>query len=373
LKHFRTIALLSVSALLGGCKTVVLDPAGDVAVQEKNLLILSTALMLLVLVPVIGLIVAFAWRYRASNDSARYEPDWDHSTELELAIWGGPLLIVIWLGALTWMGTHLLDPYRPIDRIADGQAVSPTVKPLEIDVVALDWKWLFIYPDEGIATVNEIAAPVDRPINFRITASSVMNSFYIPALAGQVYAMPGMETKLHAVVNKTGIFKGFSANYSGSGFSGMHFPFQALTEADFEKWVAGVKADKLILDKKLYLQLQLPSENEPAHTYGTVDPDLYRAILNRCAEPGKMCLNEMSAIDAKGGLGLAGINNVFSPESTKSYVARLCAPASAGTAQAAWPLTPADLSPIHGEGLSPPTPESSLIDLSADSSHQGKS
>ncbi|HBY27699.1 MAG TPA: ubiquinol oxidase subunit II, partial [Bradyrhizobium sp.] len=183
--------------------------------------------------------------------------------------------------------------------------------PLNVEVVALDWKWLFIYPDYGVAAVNELAAPVDRPIRFRITASSVMNSFYIPALAGQIYAMPGMETKLHAVANKEGSFRGFSANYSGAGFSGMHFEFKSLSAGGFDKWVANAKASTNMLGRSDYLQLERPSQDDPVRLYGTVDRDLYKAILNMCVEPGKMCMSEMMAIDAKGGLGREGLNNTL--------------------------------------------------------------
>ena len=212
---------LGALVLLGGCSMQVLDPAGDVARQQADLLIISTILMLLIIVPVMALTIIFAWRYRASSPTAEHRPDWDHSTALELVIWSAPLLIIIALGAITWISTHTLDPYRRLGRIAPGRAIAAGAKPLEIDVVALDWKWLFIYPEQGIATVNQLALPVDREVRFRLTASSVMNSFYVPMLAGQVYAMPGMETKLHAVLNRPGRFEGFSANYSGAGFSGI--------------------------------------------------------------------------------------------------------------------------------------------------------
>jgi len=188
--RLKILALLPLAVALSGCNYVVLAPAGDIAAQQRDLVIISTVLMLLIVVPVMALTVLFAWRYRQSNTAARYEPEWDHSTKLELVIWSAPLLIIICLGALTWMGTHLLDPYRTLGRIKAEQAVDQSKAPLEVDVVALDWKWLFIYPDYGIATVNDLAAPVDRPINFRITASSVMNSFYIPALAGQMTIKP---------------------------------------------------------------------------------------------------------------------------------------------------------------------------------------
>jgi cytochrome o ubiquinol oxidase subunit 2 len=170
-----------------------------------------------------------------------------------------------------------------------------------VNVVALDWKWLFIYPDYGVATVNELAAPVDTTIDMNITSSSVMNSLYIPALAGQVYAMPAMQTQLHAVMNRTGEYQGFSANYSGAGFSGMHFQFHSLTQGDFQKWIAEVKAGGDTLGRRDYLELERPSENVPAHRYATVDPGLYYAIVNMCVEAGKMCMSDMMAYDAHGG------------------------------------------------------------------------
>ncbi|MBP2227841.1 cytochrome o ubiquinol oxidase subunit 2 [Azospirillum agricola] len=304
----RLLALLPLTAALSGCDLVVLNPSGDVASQQGQLVVVSTLLMLLIIVPVMALTVLFAWRYRQSNTKARYEPEWDHSTQLELVIWAAPLLIIIVLGALTWMTTHLLDPYRPIERIAANRPVPAEAKTLEIDVVALDWKWLFLYPEYGIAAVNEVAAPVDRPIRFNITSSSVMNSFYIPALAGQIYAMPGMQTQLHAVINQPGAYKGFSANYSGAGFSGMRFTFHGMVDGGFERWVSEVKAGGGALDRNGYLQLERPSENEPVRRYGTVEAGLFKAILNMCVEPGKMCMNDMAAIDARGGLGMAGIH-----------------------------------------------------------------
>jgi cytochrome o ubiquinol oxidase subunit II len=384
LKRIRSLALLPLFALLGGCNLVVLDPSGAVAARQSALLIESTGLMLLIIVPVIALTLFFAWRYRESNTAATYEPDWDHSTQLELVIWGAPLLIIICLGAMTWMGTHLLDPFRPIGNTAAQQtniepnAHAAVAQPeahahLEVDVVALDWKWLFIYPQYGIATVNQLAAPVDRTIDFHITSSSVMNSFSIPALAGQIYAMPGMETALYAVMNKTGTYDGFSANYSGAGFSGMHFPFVSLASDDFDKWVANAKANGGSLNRSDYLKLEQPSENEPARSYASVESDLFNAIVNECVEPGKMCLSQMAAIDDKGGLGLAGIRNVFPLEYDKEarrgafgpqagYVADLCDtqhPMGVSTSAAAPPATSspanaANSAPLHGAGLPRP-------------------
>src|SRR5476649_1436580 len=235
--------------LLAGCNTVVMNPSGDIAAQQAHLVTVSTLLMLLIIVPVIVLIVLFAWRYRKSNAEAKYEPDWDHSTQLELVIWGAPLLIIIALGLITWISTHLLDPYRPLARLDANHPISANTKPLVVEVVALDWKWLFIYPEQGIATVNELVTPVDVPVRFKITASTVMNSFYIPALAGQIYAMPGMETTLNAVINKAGDYEGFSANYSGAGFSDMRFKYRGTTQAGFDQWVASTKAGGALLDR----------------------------------------------------------------------------------------------------------------------------
>jgi cytochrome o ubiquinol oxidase subunit 2 len=375
MKRFGALLLFPLAGLLSGCDLVVLAPAGDVAAQQRDLLVVSTVLMLIIIVPVMALTVFFAWRYRQSNASATYSPDWDHSTKLELVIWAAPLLIIICLGALTWLGTHLLDPYRRIDRIEPGQPVTALHKPLRVEVVALDWKWLFIYPDYGIASVNELAAPVNQPIDFRITSSAVMNSFYIPALAGQIYAMPAMETKLHAVINRPGTYVGFSANYSGAGFSGMRFAFHGLSEQAFDQWVAQTRTASAALDRDSYLELEKPSENEPVRHYASVDPDLYGAILNLCVERGKMCMNEMMSIDAKGGLGLAGIRNTLPLQYDKlarrgavfgndpSYVASICtAEEAAAAARAASDATPTDwparnLSPLRGAGLLRPGTE----------------
>jgi cytochrome o ubiquinol oxidase subunit II len=305
---------LLLTGLLAGCNTVLLNPSGDIAAQQGKLIIVSTWLMLLIIVPVIALTVTFAWRYRASNRAARYEPDWDHSTQLELVIWAAPLLIIIALGAITWISTHTLDPYRPLSRIDEKRPVTADVKPLVVEVVALDWKWLFIYPEQGIAVVNELAAPVDRPIQFKITASSVMNAFYIPELAGMIYAMPGMQTQLHAVINKPGDYEGFSANYSGAGFSHMRFRFHGVDNAGFDKWVQAARADAKELTRADYLQLEKPSEREPVRRYASFAPGLYDAILNRCVDTSKMCMSEMMAIDAGGGLGRQGIDGVKEKE-----------------------------------------------------------
>jgi cytochrome o ubiquinol oxidase subunit 2 len=365
----RVIAALPLVALLSGCNAVVLSPAGDIAAQQRDLLLISTGLMLLIIIPVLALTVLFAWRYRAANTEARYEPDWDHSTQLELVIWAAPLLIIICLGAITWTGTHLLDPYRSLERLSSGTPVKPGTEPLQVQVVALDWKWVFIYPQLGIATVNELAAPVNRPINFQITSGTVMNSFYVPALAGQIYAMPAMQTKLHAVINTPGDYDGFSANYSGAGFSGMKFRFYGQSVEDFDKWVAKVKSDGKPLDRAGYLKLEEPSENEPPRYFSSVPADLYHAALNMCVQAGKMCQDEMMRIDAKGGGGMASINNTLplakdkyarrdAPlATTPSFVYSLCTveqPMGATHAEAAPLMFPRDPAGMVGVGLPKP-------------------
>jgi cytochrome o ubiquinol oxidase subunit 2 len=274
---------------------LLLDPSGDVAAQQGHLIVVSTVLMLLIIVPVIVLTLLFAWRYRQSNKRATYTPDWDHSTQLELLIWSAPLFIIIALGALVWINTHTLDPYRSLRRLDATHSVPAGTTPLTVEVVALDWKWLFIYPDQGIATVNELAAPVNVPIDFKITASSVMNSFFIPALAGQVYAMPGMETQLHAVLNRPGEFIGFSANYSGAGFSDMRFKFHGMSAEEFGRWVQSVKAGGRELSHDDYLQLEKPSEREPVRYYATVAAGLYGSIVNGCVNGDNMCMMQTMA------------------------------------------------------------------------------
>ncbi|KQT87142.1 ubiquinol oxidase subunit II [Aurantimonas sp. Leaf443] len=301
-KLLSVLATLTPLATLSGCNLVVMNPSGDVAAQQSDLIVVSTLLMLVIIVPVIATTLFFAWRYRASNAKAKYDPTWHHSTGLEVLIWTAPLMIIIALGALTWISTHLLDPYRPLDRIGAGRPVTAEMRPLTVEVVALDWKWMFFYPEYGIATVNELAAPVDRPIAFKLTSAAQMTAFYVPALAGMIYTMPGMETKLHGVINEAGVYDGFASHYNGPGFSRMRFKFHGLDEAGFEAWVQRVKAEGTPLDRAAYLQVEKPSEAEPVRYYASVEADLYQAILGMCVEPGKMCMHEMMAIDAQGGV-----------------------------------------------------------------------
>lgn len=294
-------------ALLAGCQRAVLDPAGDVALQQRNIIYISVGLMLLIIIPVLILIVLFAWRYRKGGQGT-YDPHFDHSTSLELVIWSAPLLIIIALGALTWSSTHLLDPFRPLDRIAAGKPVDRAIAPLRVQVVSMDWKWLFIYPDQGIATVNELVLPVDRQVRFDITSTNMMNAFYAPTLAGMIYAMPGMQSQMHAVLNRPGDYEGYSSNYSGAGFSDMRFKLRGVDQAEFDRWVADAKSNGQTLSTPQYLVLEKPSEKVPVIRYGAVEADLYDRVLNRCVVAGTPCMRDVMAHDghhSSGALGAA--------------------------------------------------------------------
>ncbi|MEM7058748.1 MAG: ubiquinol oxidase subunit II [Pseudomonadota bacterium] len=305
----RTTVLVGAALLLSGCELIVLDAPGDVAAQQGDLIIYATVLMLIVIVPVMALTVFFAFKYRESNKDANYEPDWDHSISLEIVVWSVPLAIIICLAGLTWVATHRLEPYDPLRRISEDRAITPFDKPMVVQVVAMDWKWLFIYPEHGIATVNEAAAIVDRPIEFQLTSATVMNSFYIPALAGQIYAMAGMQTELNAVMNEPGTYHGISANYSGAGFSHMHFDFHAFDQAGFDEWVATVKAENKILDREAYVDLEDPTINHPIVYFGGIENDMWERIVNMCVGGDDLCRHDMMMVDALGGGGVEGLFN----------------------------------------------------------------
>jgi cytochrome o ubiquinol oxidase subunit 2 len=288
--RINRLFFLTSMLLLGGCNTIVMNPSGYIANQQSNLIVTAIALLSIIIVPVIICIIVFAWRYRITNVNAVYDPEWDHSTKLEFLIWGAPLVIIIILGVITWITTHNLDPYRPLDRIDANRSIPQDVRPLIVEVVALDWKWLFIYPEQGVASINELVVPVDRPVKFKITASTVMNSFYIPAMAGQIYAMPGMETQLNSIINKAGKYDGFSANYSGAGFSDMRFKMHGVTPEGFSQWVKETQATKQKLDIESYEQIVQPSIKVPVSKYGAIDENLYGKILNRCLVESDSCM-----------------------------------------------------------------------------------
>ena len=261
-------------ALLTGCKAVLLDPKGPIAADEKQLIITATVLMLIVVIPVIVLTLVFAWRYRAGNSKARFMPNWSHSTTIEIVIWLIPCLIILVLGTITWRSSHTLDPFRPLDSEAK-------TKPITIEVVALDWKWLFIYPDQHIATVNEVAFPANVPVRFEVTSDSVMNSFFIPALGSQIYAMAGMQTEVHLIADEPGFYEGMSANFSGDGFADMHFKARATSASEFKDWVAKVKQAPLTLDEGLYKRLAKPSEAHKVTYYSSVTDGLFKEIIGK--------------------------------------------------------------------------------------------
>ena len=264
------VLTLAIATLLSGCKASLLEPAGRIAADEKSLIITSTLLMLIVVIPVIFMTLYFAWKYRESNTSATYMPNWSYSHRIEAVVWAVPIAIILVLGTLTWRTTHELDPYKPLES---------SVKPIEIQVVALDWKWLFIYPEQHIATVNEIQFPAGTPVNFKITSDTVMNVFFIPQLGSQIYAMAGMETQLHLIANQPGTYAGLSSNYSGAGFSDMHFTAIATSQQGFQDWINKAKASQLSLDDQTYHALAQPSEKVPVAYYANVKPGLFNAII----------------------------------------------------------------------------------------------
>ena len=296
-RYPRLLGLLPLfgTLLLGGCNWTLLNPVGQVGIEERNLIITATLLMLLVVVPVIAMTFIFAWKYRASNKDATYAPKWSHSTKIEVVIWTVPILIILALGVLTYKSTHALDPYRPLES---------DVKPLTIEVVAMDWKWLFIYPEQGIATVNKIVFPANSPIYFRISSDTVMNSFFIPCLGGQIYAMAGMTTKLHLIANHNAEMDGISANYSGAGFTGMKFKAIATSQADFDAWVNEVKASPKQLDQAEYAALSKPSQNNPVALYSSYAPNLFQTIIDKYEgmTPGKPVKHEKKAVAGTDGV-----------------------------------------------------------------------
>jgi cytochrome o ubiquinol oxidase subunit II len=297
-KWARRLAAAAVPLFLSGCDMVVMNPTGDIARQQRDLILIATGLMLLVIVPVLTLIVVFALRYRKGKNPQAYDPGFTHSTRIELAVWSIPLIIIGVLGAITWVTTHKLDPFRPLERISLGRPIPPGTKTLEIDVVAMDWKWLFIYPEQGIAAVNELALPVDVPVRFKITSTSQMNTFYAPTLAGMVYAMPGMQSMLHAVLNEPGDSWGYSGNYTGAGYTDMRFQLHGVDPAGFDAWVSKVKSSKASLDAARYVALDQPSEKVPVMHFGNVSADLFPRAVNQCVAPGTPCKNDVMHIDA---------------------------------------------------------------------------
>jgi cytochrome o ubiquinol oxidase subunit 2 len=254
----------------------VLDPQGPVGSAERLILLNATAIMLVVVVPVIVLTLAFAWWYRASNLRAAYTPEWSYSGHLELVVWSIPAMVVILLGGVAWTSSHLLDPARGLQSGA---------KPLRIEVVSLDWKWLFIYPDLKVAAVNELVIPKGTPVEFMLTSATVMNSFFVPQLGSQIYAMPGMTTRLNLMADRAGEFPGLSANFSGDGFSDMRFLVRAVPASEFKTWLARTQEAGTPLDADAYRKLASAGGDTRARAYGGVDPMLFEQIVHTTAQP----------------------------------------------------------------------------------------
>ncbi len=269
--------LLALALPLAGCDGV-LDPRGPIGVSERLILIDSLAIMLVIVIPVIVATLGFAWWFRASNDRATYLPYWSFSGQLELIVWAIPALVITFLGGIAWFGSHALDPFRPLE--------SKTAA-VEVEVVSLDWKWLFIYPNDGVASVNQLGIPIGVPVHFKLTSSGVMNSFFVPQLGSQIYTMAGMTSQLSLQADQPGDYPGLSAQFSGDGFSDMHFVVHALAPDDYAKWIASAKAGGNALDTAAYAALARQSGNVQAATYHSVDPKLFDAIVDETAPPSE--------------------------------------------------------------------------------------
>src|SRR5262252_3337848 len=271
--RYAILALALVGATaLGGCSGGILDPKGPIAAAERLLLINSTAIMLVVVIPVIVATLACAWWYRSSNTRASRDTDESYEQRIEFVTWSIPALTVILLGGVIWISSHQLDPRVPIPGKSD---------PLHVDVVSLDWKWLFIYPDQGVAAVNQLVIPAGTPVKFRLTSATVMNSFFVPQLGSQIYTMGGMTTHLNLLADEPGEFPGFSANYSGAGFSEMRFVVRSVPAGDFNAWLEQVRGSGSALDDAGYAELTKPSKAVPPTTYRSVQPKLFERIIDQ--------------------------------------------------------------------------------------------
>jgi cytochrome o ubiquinol oxidase subunit 2 len=269
--RYGLLAVLLVAATLGGCTDGVLDPKGPIALAERQILLNALGIMLAIVIPVILATLGVAFWFRASNERARYRPNFTYSGRLELLVWSVPAMTVLLVGGVAWVGAHDLDPGKPI---------SSTVKPVNVQVVSLDWKWLFIYPEQGIASVNKLVVPVGTPISFELTSSSVMNSFFVPQLGSQIYTMSGMATRLHLQADHLGTYAGVSAMFSGDGFPDMHFTVDAVTDDGFAQWVRQTRETGSALDKQAYAGLVMPSKAVAPFTYRAVTPELFSSIVN---------------------------------------------------------------------------------------------
>jgi cytochrome o ubiquinol oxidase subunit 2 len=257
-------------ATLGGCTDGVFDPKGPIAVAERQILLNALGIMLAIVIPVILATLGVAFWFRASNERARYRPNFTYSGRLEMLVWSIPAMTVFLVGGVAWVGSHDLSPRKPI---------LSTVKPLRVQVASLDWKWLFIYPDQGVASVNRLIIPVGTPVSLELTSSGVMNSFFVPQLGSQIYTMAGMITRLHLQADHSGTYRGFSAQFSGDGFSDMHFDADAVPDEKFAQWLNVARSAGPGLDAKSYTDLAKPSVSVAPFTYRAVAPGLFDSIL----------------------------------------------------------------------------------------------
>ena len=265
------IAIIALLAfVVQGRDVPVLDTHGTIANQQRDLILVVFGLGMLVVIPVLTMLFVLGWKYRAGNTKAKYDPEFNGHLGLEALWWGIPCLIIIVLAVITYVSTHALDPYRSLES---------NVEPVNVQVVALEWKWLFIYPDKGVATLNYLNIPEDTPVNFTLTSDAPMNSFWVPALAGQVYTMSGMSTKLSIMADTVGSYNGSSANISGDGFADMKFKVNSMSETDFSKWLINSSSSNTILDSTSYAKIAAQSKNDGEKTYVLMDNDLYNKII----------------------------------------------------------------------------------------------
>jgi cytochrome o ubiquinol oxidase subunit 2 len=262
-------ALAIVASLTAGCSRGVLDPVGPVGAAEKQILINSTAIMLAIIIPVIIATIGFAWWFRRGNSKATYLPDWEYSGAIEMVVWAIPALTVMLLGGIVWIGSHDLDPRK---------ALASPKPPLRVDVVSLDWKWLFIYPDQHLATVNQLVVPAGTPVSFRLTSATVWNVFFVPQMGTMIYTMPGMTTRLNLQANRQGVYQGRSAHFSGDGFPGMQFKVHAVPPQQFSAWAQSARSSGQVLDGRAYALLSEPTSYVKPMTFGNVAPGLFEAI-----------------------------------------------------------------------------------------------
>ena len=263
--------------LLTACQRSVLDPRGVVGIAEKTLMIDSLVIMLAIVIPTIAAIFVFAWWFRASNARAMYLPEFTYSGRLELIIWAIPVLVIMLLGGVIWISSHDLDPSKPL---------ASKTPPLDIQVVSLDWKWLFIYPCQGVASVNQLVLPSGVPIHFYLTSASVMNSFFIPQLGSMIYTMNGMTTQLNLQADAPGTFHGLSTHFSGDGFPTMHFDAHAVPAEQFAAWIQTTRATGPTLDAASYAALATQSMNVSPFTYRAAAPELFQQIAAQVLPPG---------------------------------------------------------------------------------------